>query len=171
MKQGFVHIYTGKGKGKTTAAVGLSVRARSRGLRVLFAQFMKNISGGEVGLLRKLGVEVMRFERVLSPLFHPDADRRAIREEALKALHALGGVLGDYDLVVLDEFNYLLSGRLITAREARDFIAMRPENVELVLTGRGAPRWLIAMAGHVTEMRDVEHPARHGVGARRGIEY
>jgi cob(I)alamin adenosyltransferase len=171
MAKGFIHVYTGNGKGKTTAAVGLSVRARSRGLRVLFVQFMKKISGGETDLLKELGIDVLRFEKVLSPYFHPKADMGALREESLKALDSLRTKMGDYVIIVLDEFNHLLSSRLINRGEAREFIQGRPEALELVLTGRDAPAWLLEMAEHVTEMNDVKHPASRGMKARKGIEF
>jgi cob(I)alamin adenosyltransferase len=171
MHKGLLHIYTGDGKGKTTSAVGLSVRAKSRGLRVLFVQFMKTMKGGETELLRKLSIKVRRFEKVLSPIFHPGADTAGLREESLKALDRLRRTLPEYDLVVLDEFNHLLSHRLISKAEAVEFITKRPESLDLVLTGRGAPAWLMEMADQVTDMRDVKHHARRGVKARKGIEY
>lgn len=171
MHKGFIHIYTGDGKGKTTSAVGLSVRAKSRGLRVLFVQFMKTIKGGEIDLLKNLSIKVKRFEKVLSPLFHPGADMALLREESLKALGKLRPLLREYDLVVLDEFNHLLTTGLVTRKEALDFIMQRPETLDLVLTGRGAPKWLVDLADQVTDMRDVKHPAAKGARARKGIEY
>jgi len=166
-----VQLYTGNGKGKTTCAVGLCVRARSRGLRVLFAQFMKNGRGGETALLKDASVKTLRFRKVLSPLFHPEADAAALREESLRALGKLKPMLEKYDLVVLDEFVHLLNQKLITRTEAVEFLSGRPPSLEMVLTGRGAPRWLMGMADLVTEMKDVKHPARGGAKARRGIEY
>jgi cob(I)alamin adenosyltransferase len=169
--KGFIHIYTGEGKGKTTSAVGLAVRAKSRGYRVLFVQFMKNISGGETELLKDLGIKVLQFEKVLSPHFHPKADKSSLREEALKALAKLKPMLKKYDIAVLDEFNYLLSARLLTAGETKEFVKGKPESLDLVLTGRGAPAWLLELAEHITEMKDIKHPASRGVKARKGIEY
>jgi cob(I)alamin adenosyltransferase len=171
MGKGLVHVFTGDGKGKTTSAVGLSVRARSRGLRVLFVQFMKQVKGGETDLLEKISVKVMRFEKVLSPYFHPDVDMNSLRKEALRSLELLKPMLSDYDLIVLDEFNNLLSLKLVTADEAVELISGRPEPLELVLTGRGAPDWLVELADHVVEMIPVKHPSSKGIGAREGIEY
>jgi cob(I)alamin adenosyltransferase len=171
LHKGLLQVYTGDGKGKTTSAVGLAVRARSRGLRVLFAQFMKSGPGGETEILKEIGVEVIRFERVLSPHFHPEADRGEIRREALEALAELAAMLPRFDLAVLDEFNNLLSRDLITMEEAEEFLRAKPEGLELVLTGRGAPEELIALADQVTEMKDIKHPSRAGVPAREGIEY
>jgi cob(I)alamin adenosyltransferase len=164
-------IYTGGGKGKTTSAAGLSVKAKSRGLSVLFAQFMKKRSGGEIDLLEKLGVKVLLFDNVLSPYFHPNADVGLIREEALKALASLRPRLKRFDLVVLDEFTHLLRSKIITSGEAMEFIKERPGGLTLVLTGRGAPAWLLRAADQVTEMKDIKHPARKGFRARKGIDY
>jgi cob(I)alamin adenosyltransferase len=171
MNKGLIHIYTGDGKGKTTAAVGLCVRARSRGLSVCFAQFMKQGAGGEPELLEKLSVRVIRFEKVLSPHFNPQADMKTLRREALRALDELSPMLPEFDLLVLDEFTHVLANGLITAEEARRFIKDRPGRLELVFTGRGAPEWLIDLADNVTDMLDVKHPLKRGVSARKGIDY
>lgn len=171
MRKGLIHVYTGNGKGKTTSAVGLCVRAKSRGLRVLFAQFMKKDSKGEIALLEGLSINVLQFKEVLSPHFHPNADMDSIRHEALKAIETLKAVTGQFDLVVLDEFTHLLSNDLIEKEEALRFIEKRPSSLELVFTGRGAPDWLIDIADYVTEMKDVKHPSKNGLTARKGIEH
>ena len=168
---GLIHVYTGDGKGKTTASLGLAVRARSRGMRVLFAQFMKDTEGGETEMLEKLGIRVVRFTSVLSPHFHPRADRKSIRHEILKALVELRGMLAEFDLAVLDEFNYLMMEDLITPAEAVGFLREKPEALELAVTGRGAAPEVIEMADLVTEMREIKHPSTRGVGPRPGTEY
>lgn len=169
--RGHLQVYTGTGKGKTTAAVGLAVRARSRGLSVLFAQFMKTLSGGEAELLEKLGAHIIRFTSVASPLFNPDIPREMLRAEAVKALEELKTRIADFDLIVLDEFNHILDTGLITRDEAAAFINARRPEQEMVLTGRGAPEWLLDIAELVTEMREVKHPHNHGRKARKGIEF
>ena len=172
LEQGLIHVYTGEGKGKTTASVGLAVRARSRGLRVLYAQFMKSREGGETELLAKLGVEVMRFHHVLSPRFHPHVPLDEIREAARRAFAELAPrIESGYDLVVLDEFNCLLAADIITLGHAIEFIGKKGPHTELVLTGRGAPKELIASADLVTEMRESKHPYNDNVAARPGIEF
>jgi cob(I)alamin adenosyltransferase len=171
MAKGIVHVYTGDGKGKTTASVGLAVRAKSRGLRVLFVQFMKEYLGGETELLERLGCEVIRFDKVLSPYFHPDVARGVVRNEALKALDVLTPRLGEFDLTVLDEFNCLLHEKLLTEDEALDFLKQKPENLELVLTGRGAPQSLVDFADHVIEVRETKRTTGAKGKAREGIEY
>jgi len=171
MEKGLIHIYTGEGKGKTTSAVGHCVRAKSRGLRVLFAQFMKRTQGGETGLLEDLSIRTMRFESVLSPHFNPDADTAKNRDETLKALEVLKGMMGDYDLMVLDEFNCLVRNNLISEAEAIGFLKSKPEGLEIILTGRGATEGLMELADLVTYMQAIKHPATKGVPARIGIEY
>ncbi len=171
MKKGLLHIYTGEGKGKTTASVGLSVRARSRGLRVLFSQFMKQREGGEHEKLKELGIEVMRFVDILSPVFHPDADIKEQRKNTRRALKEIASRMGDFDLIVMDEFLNLVKQGLINDKEALEFLNSRPEGLELVVTGRGASPKLIDAADYVTEMRLLKHPFRSGVRARKGIEY
>jgi cob(I)alamin adenosyltransferase len=166
-----IHVYTGNGKGKTTSAVGLCVRAKSRGLRVLFAQFMKKDSKGEITLMERISIKVLQFKKVLSPHFHPNADMGSIRQEALKAIETLQSSIAEFDLVVLDEFTHLLSNKLIEKKEAMNFISDMPSSLELVFTGRGAPDLLIDLADYVTEMNDVKHPSKNGLTARKGIEH
>lgn len=171
MNKGLLQIYTGDGKGKTSAAVGLAVRARSRGLKVLFAQFMKDTPGGEPEALRSFDIEVVRFRDIRSPLFNKDITSKQLRDASLKALARLREIIHTYDLVILDEFNHLLRPGILDEQEAGQFIADRPETVEMVITGRGAPKWLVGMADLVTEMVEIKHPARSGLRARKGIEY
>ncbi len=171
MVNGLIHIFTGDGKGKTTASVGLSIRAKSRGLKVLFVQFMKESPGGETELLEKLSIEVIRFSKILSPYFHPEADLGAIREETLAAMEVLKARLAEYDLVVLDEFNCLLAENLLTEDEALDFLKLKPGRLELVLTGRGAPKSIIDYADHVVDFHEIKRPANTRSEARKGIEY
>ena len=171
MQRGLVHIYCGEGKGKTTAGVGLAVRAKGRGMKVLFSQFMKPPDGGEVSMLEKLTVRVVRFGDVLSPYFHPGADPDEQRRNALRALEDLKLLMPGYDMVVLDEFLHLVSCGLITEGEALAFLGQKPPAVELVLTGRRAPESLIRAADYVTDMKAVKHPFASGLGAREGIEF
>jgi len=167
-----IHIYTGEGKGKTTAAVGLSLRARSRGLRVLFVQFMKSDrEGGETRLLNDLSTMVMRFREIKSPHFHPDLDIREMGELAMKALLKVKEAAGDFDLVVIDEFNNLVRTGIISEEDALVFMEALPREKDIVLTGRGATEAMIERADYVTYMKAVKHPLQKGVEAREGIEY
>ena len=166
-----IHIYTGQGKGKTTAAVGLAVRAKSRGLKVLFAQFMKDTEGGELEVLERLSITVRRYREVKSPLFHPDIPKEDLQRATRAALQELSALSRDYDLIVIDEFNCLLRENLISIKQAKEFIQTLPEGRDIVLTGRGAPEELIALGHYVTEMRLIKHPKERGLEARIGIEY
>ncbi len=171
MSKGLLQIYTGKGKGKTTASVGLALRAHCQGLRVIYAQFMKSAHGGELDGLHRVGINVMRLTEIKSPLFNPDVPIDDIQQAALRAIDDLAVAMNDADLIVLDEFIHLIRPGLLSDEQARRFIRSRPEGVEMVLTGRDAPRWLIEMADLVTEMKEIKHPAGQGTKARKGIEY
>lgn len=174
MTRGLVHIYTGDGKGKTTAAVGISVRARGSGLSVLFAQFFKEKTvHGEIPLMQGMGIDTLVFDSVKSPLFNPDIDRTFLALEVKKALGDVSERISSkhYDLVVLDEFICLMTERVLSELDAVGFLRARPANIEIVLTGNGATDSFIACADYVTFMKNIKHPfARHTV-ARKGIEY
>jgi cob(I)alamin adenosyltransferase len=171
LEPGLVHLYTGQGKGKTTAAVGLALRAGSRGLRVLFAQFMKRTEGGEPMALQNAGIDVLRFENVKSPFFNPDADLNDIALEGRAALKKLSAIMMRYDLVVIDEFVRLFRADLLDVQEAVKFIESRPGHVVLALTGRGAQQEIIDAADLVSNIEAVKHPYDAGIGARLGIEF
>jgi len=171
MKQSYVHIYTGNGKGKTTAAAGLAVRASGRGLCVKFVQFMKGRSSGEVDALEQLGVETLRVSECKK--FFGDmteAEKKQARADALAALPVIAGWLGHTDLVVLDEAMGAMHCGVLTEDEVLDLIGRRG-GTELVLTGRDAPQRIVDAAQLVTEMREVKHYYTLGQGARKGIEY
>ncbi len=172
MRKGLIHIYTGEGKGKTTAAVGLAVRARSRGLRVLFVQFMKTGGkGGETDLLRELSIDVRLYTEIKSPLFYPDTDMGVMREKALRYLEEVLSDARGYDLVIIDEFNNLVRTGIIPEAAAVDYMERFPLDRELVLTGRGATEKMIRRADYVTYMKNIKHPHNRGMPAREGIEF
>ncbi len=174
MKHGCVHIYTGEGKGKTTAAVGLAIRAKSRGLKVLFVQFMKGgADSGEINILKNISVTTKKFSRIRSPYFYPDINRKQLKKDVNEAVAYIKKIAAGagFDMLILDEFNCLLAEGLLTDEAAVDLILNKPEQLELVLTGRGATKRLIEAADYVTEMKIVKHPFSKGIKARRGIEY
>ena len=169
--QGFVQVYTGDGKGKTTAALGLALRAAGAGLRVYFGQFIKNADYSEIKALARFAdcITVRQFGRGCFLLTEPAPEDRAAARRALEGLsEALTS--GDYDLVIADEANVAVTLGLIEANDLDSLIDRRPEQVELVLTGRGAPEAVLARADLVTEMRCVRHYYDRGVLARPGIE-
>ena len=169
--QGFVQVYTGDGKGKTTAALGLALRAAGAGLRVYFGQFIKNADYSEIKALARFAdcITVRQFGRGCFLLTEPAPEDRAAARRALDAI-GLALVSGGYDLVIADEANVAVTLGLIEANDLVSLIDRRPEQVELVLTGRGAPDAVLARADLVTEMRCVRHYYDRGVLARQGIE-
>lgn len=170
---GLVHVYTGDGKGKTTAAFGLAMRAVGRGWRVLIIQFLKARESGEVLAAERLRpeLEVRRFgtERFIDPRHPREEDLAVLRAGLEEAKRALAS--GDYRLVVLDEINVVAHMGLIGEDEVLKTVRSRAEGVEVVLTGRYAPKSFIDAADYVTEFREVKHPFRKGVQAREGIEF
>jgi len=170
---GMVQVYTGDGKGKTTAALGLVLRAVGKGYKAIVIQFMKgNIEYGELK-----GIEYLpgaRIEQYGRPDFvnkeNPEQiDIDFARQGLQRAKEVIGS--GEYDLVVLDEMNIALDYRLLDIDEVLDIIKTRPKGVEIVLTGRYAPAKVVDMADLVTVMEDNKHPYASGVKAREGIEY
>jgi cob(I)alamin adenosyltransferase len=172
LKQGFIHIYTGHGKGKTTAALGLALRAAGQGLRTYIGQFMKGRPYGELMALRDHPlITIEQFGR--SECLHREQVTATDVDRARHGLARARSILmgGQYDLVILDEINVALWFGLLSLDEVMSLLDRRPEQVELVLTGRYAPPALIARANLVTEMREVKHYYRQGISARQGIEY
>ena len=173
LDRGLVQVYTGDAKGKTTASVGLAVRAAGAGLRVAFVQFVKGGDrSSELGLLERVGVRVERpAERTTGLLgggIHDD-DRAAADEAWSIAKDALSG--DRYDLVVLDEINVAMRYGLVETDDVLAVLDARYPTVEVVLTGRGAPGPIIERADLVTEMTLVKHPFDRGIDARKGIEF
>ncbi len=168
-----MQVYTGDGKGKTTAALGLVLRAAGHGLRSHIIQFMKgNIAYGELAAVGRLG-GLVTITQMGRPNFvdkaHPDPEDLRLAAAALRlaadAVHS-----GDFDIVVLDEVNVALDYELISVGEVLKLIAEKPPQVELVLTGRNAPEAILKAADLVTEMRCLRHYYDRGVPSRRGIE-
>lgn len=178
---GLVHVYTGKGKGKTTAAFGLALRALGEGLRVLIVQFLKGKVPltGEAALTKVMtrggSARIVRFVNEEHSMFVPkkDFDENKLKGHIKKDFFLAKGLImnGHYDLVILDEINNVITGGWLSVAEVKDLIKRRPKNVEIVLTGRNAPKEIIDMADYVTEMRQIKHPSKKGIKARRGIEF
>lgn len=171
LSKGYVQVYTGDGKGKTTAALGLALRASGHGMHTYIGQFMKGQPYGELDALRDHPyITVEQY-----------GDVRCVRREEVTPKHvaqahqglerAREAMLSDqYDVVVLDEINVTIWFGLLTVEEVLTFLDERPEHVEVILTGRRAPPELIERADLVTEMREVKHYYQQEVVAREGIE-
>ncbi len=193
LEKGLVQVYTGDGKGKTTAALGLALRALGHGLRVCFIQFLKGGAyTGELFAAARLYPDlVFRQYGICCPyssLIRQGEEKcqgcgecfpkkggnlAAFRELARRALESAEEAVtsGDFDLVVLDEVNNTVSLGLLDVAEVLALLRKKLPHVEVVLTGRGAPEEIVAAADLVTEMRPCKHPLRQGVESRRGIEY
>jgi cob(I)alamin adenosyltransferase len=170
--EGLVILYTGPGKGKTTAALGLALRALGHGLPVHLIQFLKGRPTGELEAARRLpGFSVARFGREgFVDLKHPAAADVAVAQEGLReAARALSD--GGYRLVILDEVNVAAGHGLVAPEAVLAVLADRHPGVDVVLTGRDAPEAFLEAADLVTVMQEVKHPYRTGVAAREGIEY
>jgi cob(I)alamin adenosyltransferase len=171
-RRGLVQVYTGSGKGKTTAALGLAIRAAGHGWRVQIVQFMKGANYGELHSLGFIpGISIERFgeSHWVDPKNIRDEDRQTASAGLMYARQVMLG--GQCDLLILDEVNVAVAYRLIPVDAVLALLHDRPTEIELVLTGRGAPQSVIDAADLVTRMEDIKHPYRQGLAARPGIEY
>ena len=172
-RKGLIQIFTGNGKGKTTAALGTILRAAGHGFRIFIVFFMKgDYAYGEYNTLARLpNVEVSSFG--FRKLTDPNNVKPEEKEQGKLALAAARDAVlgGNYDLVVLDEVNVALSYNLIEEVDVIRLLEDKPADVELILTGRHADNRLVEMADLVTEMVKVKHPFDRGIKARKGIEY
>ena len=174
-EKGLIHIYYGGGKGKTTAAAGLALRAAGRGLKVWFVQFLKSSDSGEITELRSLpGVTVLRGKgtcKFASAMDDSERENaRNIHDEhlacAVKAARA-----GECSLLVLDEVIDAYTLGLLEPEPLLELLRDKPPELELVLTGHSLPEELAEHADYITEMRKLRHPYDSGVAAREGVEY
>ncbi len=191
--KGYLQVYTGNGKGKTTAAIGLALRAIGAGKKVLFLQFMKSKAYSEHSILPELSpnltletigkpffvikegsmtqeeLDKWRETAVIFPPGQPPREYMELVEKGMKKAE-LALTCGEYDLVILDELVVALHFELVSWERVKELIENKGEKVELVLTGRGATPELIEVADLVTEMREIKHYYTQGVMARKGIE-
>lgn len=171
--QGMLHLYMGNGKGKTTAAVGLCVRASGQGMRVVFAQFLKGgMSGERKPLSEMANVTLIPVPKAMK--FTRDMDSDELKECGRLTMQQFKDACGkaaDADLLVLDELADAIDTGLADEKEVLDFIEHKPYKLEIVLTGHSPSLLLIKKADYVTNMVCVRHPFEKGLTARRGIEY
>lgn len=171
---GLIHIYCGDGKGKTTAAVGLAVRCAGRGNKVLLVQFLKSRDSGELYSLAKLpDIEVMRGKESKKFTFQMnEEEKHALLIEHNKMFEKVLAKIknGGYSLLILDEVIGALNAKVFEMPKLIEFLRHKPENLEVVLTGRNPAPELVEIADYVSEMRKVKHPMDKGIMAREGIE-
>lgn len=189
--KGFIEVYTGDGKGKTTASIGLAIRAIGAGKKVCIIQFMKSLAYSEQQVLKNLpGITLITLGKpyfiakegmltdeeikawgdklVVYPAGHPPKDYRNM---VLKGIDdAMKAVSGSYDVVILDEYNMACWYELATDADTKRILSARKENVELVFTGRNAPEAVLDAADLITEMKKVRHYYDKGIMGRKGIE-
>jgi len=173
--KGFIHIYTGDGKGKTTAVIGLAVRAAGQGRKVAFLQFLKygNFSCGEENILKTIkNIKFIKFNEE-SPIFNNKLKIKKLKlkakEHILKSVKMINS--GKFDLVILDEVTYHFKFRIFSVKEFFKKIKNRPYYVEVIITGRYPIKELINRADLVTEMKKIKHPFDKGIKAKKGIDY
>ncbi len=172
MIKGLIQVYTGDGKGKTTAALGLALRAAGRNMKVLIVQFMKKWDYGELHSIELISNITLRTFGTKDFVYKGKA-KKIDYEEAEKAFSfgAEGMQSGDYDIVIFDELNMALYYELLDLKKVVEKLKGKPDEVEVVITGRRAPEEIIGIADLITEMKEVKHPYQKGIEARRGIEY
>jgi cob(I)alamin adenosyltransferase len=172
LKKGFIHVYTGNGKGKTTAAIGLGIRAAGEGLQVAMIQFMKGRRYSELDALHHIkNFTVVQFGR--DEFVCKEKPEQVDIDLAQKGFAYAKEIIqkGGYDLVILDEINVALDFNLISLKDVIELLEHKPETVELVLTGRYASPDIIKHADLVSEILEIKHPYQKGVQSRKGIDW
>lgn len=170
-----MHVYTGDGKGKTTAAIGLAVRALGVGGRVLFAQFMKGGETGELEVFQNLeNIHVIRCEKHF-PFYSQmtDGQKAEQRKQHDQMLYEMTEMVMQHqiDVLVLDEITYPCRWGLVDVEQVKELLKLAKGQIEVICTGREPEDWLLDRADYITNMQAVRHPFEKGIGARMGIEY
>jgi cob(I)alamin adenosyltransferase len=174
MEKGYIQVYTGDGKGKTTAAIGLAIRAAGHGKKTYIAQFMKKGEYGELILIKKYLSHLIQFDQFGLPEFHRSGNPVTEKEKkaAMLGIETVKKVLesGQFEIIILDEINILLYFGIIDEGPVLEILDKKPENMEIILTGRHAPPSIMERAHLITHMQEVKHYYNQQVLARSGIE-
>lgn len=176
MKQkGLIQVYTGAGKGKSTAAIGQAVRAAGHGFKVGLVSFFKDPEAfgyGEYKSLEKLGIKTFLFAKK-HPYFYKKLNPEDVCQECSKGLEFIKELFQDpsWDMLVLDEINIAVRDGFLKEEDILSLLETKPENLELVLTGRGVTENIMEKADLVSEVREVKHPYSQGIKSREGVEY
>lgn len=176
LKNGYIQVYTGNGKGKTTAAMGLALRALGDGMTVYVVQFLKSWQTGEVKSLKffQENFKIFRFDKVKGFTWNLNQEELEIlKQEIKKAYNFVEEILKlrSCDILILDEIMGTLKNGFLTEEEVLKLMDLKPDNMELILTGRNVPNKILEKADLVTEMKNIKHYYEKGVNAREGIEF
>lgn len=172
-KRGLIHIYCGDGKGKTSAAIGLMIRAAGRKKKILLVRFLKNEDSGELAVLDEISV----IERIRMPEGYgfywtlTEEEKEQMKKEYTKIWGEIEEKAGYYDILVMDEFAAAFAHGLIPEDRAIAFLRKKPEQLEIVMTGRDPDERILELADYISEIHGVRHPFEKGVPAREGIEF
>lgn len=176
MEKGLIQVYTGDGKGKTTAALGQGIRACGRGLKVYMIQFLKSSDTGELNAIKRLEPQFMvfRFEKERGFIWTLNEHEIAeLKDEIKEAFGFAKKVVSDKqcDVLILDEIMAAIGNGLIDAESVADLLEGKPSGMEIIMTGRNVPDRIKDLADYVSEVVMVKHPFEKGIGARKGIEF
>jgi cob(I)alamin adenosyltransferase len=174
-KKGLIQVYTGPGKGKSTAAIGQAVRAAGHGFKVGFLSFFKDPEAfgyGEYKSLEKLGIKTFPFARK-HPHFYKELNPDDVCRECRQGMEFIRDLFRDpsWDMLVLDEINIAVRDGFLKEEDVFSLLEAKPEKLELVLTGRGVTERIMEKADLVSEVREVKHPYNRGIKGRKGVEY
>jgi cob(I)alamin adenosyltransferase len=170
-EKGLIHVYTGDGKGKTTAAVGLAVRASGAGKKVAFAQLMKGMPTSEIKQLKALGVTVIKAGTITKFVpYMTDEERAQCAAEQTAGFETALGMATELDVLMFDEMISAVTTGMIPEASLLDFLRNKPARLEVVLTGRDVPAPIAELADYLSDIRAVKHPYDKGIQARKGIE-
>lgn len=170
MQRGLVHLYWGDGKGKTTAAMGLALRALGNGSRVVIVQFLKGMESGEIALLRQLGATIYRGKAGQKFVFQMNEEEKQLTRE-MQTENLLQALRTPADLLILDEACAACQLNMVDVDLLKQAVLQKPSAQELVLTGREPAGWMQDAADYSTEMRCHRHPYENGITARKGVEF
>ncbi|MFT9493694.1 cob(I)yrinic acid a,c-diamide adenosyltransferase [Anaerosolibacter sp.] len=176
LTEGLVHVYTGDGKGKTTAALGQALRTVGCGYKVFMVQFLKGGDSGELHSVKNLepDFQIFRFDTAKKFFWTlTDEEKQVVKSNIDKAFAFVEEVLQQEscDLLILDEIMGVLSNKILTVQQVCDLIKNKPKHMELILTGRNVPQEIAELADYVSEIKMIKHPFQKGIGAREGIEH
>ncbi|KGG79963.1 cob(I)yrinic acid a c-diamide adenosyltransferase [Caloranaerobacter azorensis H53214] len=176
MDKGLIQVYTGDGKGKTTAALGLGLRAVGYGYKVKMVQFLKGRDSGELFSTKKFNgnFEIYRFDKSKKFFWNMnEAEKEELKKKISYAFDFIEETIrkNDCDILILDEVMGVISNKLVSIDRVLHILDMKPENMEIILTGRNVPEDILDRADLVSEMKMIKHPFEKGIPARKGIEY